>query len=212
MKETAYGSWRLVIFWVAVAAAAAIFGFVLGWIWGDRPEALRELQLLDAMTAFGTVGATISAVAIAIFTHRQQISNQVADSDRYARSSINSLISINRSISILAFQARSAGKEEIFKAGDETISKKLADAADALESVDVVRIGSAYPQASELIIGARIALARAIGCAEALPASRLRCGELLDDAQSDIQNAWVQMMTSFSIESATTPPASARRK
>ena len=32
-------------------------GLVTGWLWGERPDSLRAIPLLEVMTAFGTVGA-----------------------------------------------------------------------------------------------------------------------------------------------------------
>lgn len=36
---------------------ALFAGCVIGWLWGERPELLRSFSLLEAMTAYGTVGA-----------------------------------------------------------------------------------------------------------------------------------------------------------
>ncbi len=70
MNEIKFQDWRLTVFWIAVAAGAAIAGFVFGWQWRDRPGALANVSLLNAMTAFGTVGAACGAVGIAYWQHR----------------------------------------------------------------------------------------------------------------------------------------------
>lgn len=49
---------------------ALFAGCVIGWLWGERPELLREFSWLSAMTAFGTVGAAVGAVSIAWWQHR----------------------------------------------------------------------------------------------------------------------------------------------
>lgn len=65
MKEFKFGDWRLTIFWVGLALAAGIAGFVFGWSWRDRPGAWAKVSLLNAMTAFGTVGAVGAALWLA---------------------------------------------------------------------------------------------------------------------------------------------------
>lgn len=62
MKDVEFEDWRLTAFWIAVAAAAAIAGFVFGWCWRDRTGALADVSFLDALTAVGTVGATSAAL------------------------------------------------------------------------------------------------------------------------------------------------------
>ncbi|WP_171963134.1 hypothetical protein [Bordetella trematum] len=61
MKEIKFQDWRLTVFWIGVAAGAAIVGFVFGWLWRDRPGALANVSLLNAMTAIGTVGSVGAA-------------------------------------------------------------------------------------------------------------------------------------------------------
>lgn len=36
-------------------------GFVLGWLWGDRPNYLSNIRVLDVLIAIGTIGAAIGA-------------------------------------------------------------------------------------------------------------------------------------------------------
>jgi hypothetical protein len=49
--------------WALVFAA----GCVAGWLWAIRPGVLAEIEWLQVMTAFGTVGAVIAAVALAVY-------------------------------------------------------------------------------------------------------------------------------------------------
>lgn len=79
MKDVKFEDWRLTVFWVAVAAATAIAGFVFGWSWRDRTGALANVSLLAAMTAIGTVGATVAAVAIASWQYRTQRMERYAE-------------------------------------------------------------------------------------------------------------------------------------
>ncbi|WP_407851068.1 hypothetical protein [Bordetella petrii] len=79
MSEIKFNDWRLTCFWVAMTVAAAIFGFVAGWGWRDRPDALAGVSILSAMTAFGTVAAAAGAVCIAYWQHRS------AANERYLR-------------------------------------------------------------------------------------------------------------------------------
>lgn len=65
MSDIKFGDWRLTCFWVGVAAATAIAGFVFGWCWRDRSGALADVSLLSAMTAFGTLAAVCVALWVA---------------------------------------------------------------------------------------------------------------------------------------------------
>ncbi|WP_152528663.1 hypothetical protein [Bordetella trematum] len=80
MCNTKFGEeLRLHCFWVAACAASVISGFVAGWVWRDRPEALANVSVLSALTAFGTVGA----VAVALWqTHRLERRKQREDFQR----------------------------------------------------------------------------------------------------------------------------------
>ena len=62
MDEFKFNDGRLTGFWVGVAGLSVIGGFVAGWLWRDRIEALGNVSLLAALTAMGTVGATCAAV------------------------------------------------------------------------------------------------------------------------------------------------------
>lgn len=62
MKDVKFEDWRLTVFWIAVATATAIAGFVFGWCWRDRTGALADVSFLAALTAVGTVGATSAAL------------------------------------------------------------------------------------------------------------------------------------------------------
>lgn len=60
-----------------VELGLALFaGCVIGWLWGERPDLLREFSWLLAMTAFGTVGTAIAAVAVPFAQNRQRIEEQ----------------------------------------------------------------------------------------------------------------------------------------
>ncbi|MFF7060739.1 hypothetical protein ACFY89_29020 [Achromobacter spanius] len=65
MKEFGFEEWRLTVFWLFVAVAAGIVGFVFGWVWRDRWEALAGVRLLDVLTALGTLSAVFAAIWIA---------------------------------------------------------------------------------------------------------------------------------------------------
>ncbi|MGZ9893066.1 hypothetical protein ACXXNA_05860 [Bordetella bronchiseptica] len=71
MEEIKFDDWRLTAFWAGMTVAAAIAGFVFGWSWRDRPGALETVSVLSAMTAIGTVGATVAAVWIAFWQANQ---------------------------------------------------------------------------------------------------------------------------------------------
>lgn len=72
MKDVKFEDWRLTVFWIAVAAATAIAGFVFGWSWRDRSGALANVSLLAALSAVGTVGALFAAIGIAGWQYRIQ--------------------------------------------------------------------------------------------------------------------------------------------
>jgi len=42
-------------------------GFLLGWLWGTKPAGLADTDWLAVMTAVGTVGATVAAVAVPMY-------------------------------------------------------------------------------------------------------------------------------------------------
>lgn len=50
---------------------ALFTGCVIGWWWGERPDLLRGFSWLEAMTAFGTVGAVVWAVAASFVAERR---------------------------------------------------------------------------------------------------------------------------------------------
>lgn len=79
MNDFKFADWRLTGFWIGVAIAALITGFVLGWGWRDRPGALASVSLLNVLTALGTVGATFAAVGIAAWQYRVQQAEKYLD-------------------------------------------------------------------------------------------------------------------------------------
>lgn len=79
MKDVNFEDWRLTVFWIGMAVAAAIAGFVFGWCWRDRPGALASVSLLNVLTAVGTVGATFAAVGIAAWQYRVQQAEKYLD-------------------------------------------------------------------------------------------------------------------------------------
>lgn len=79
MGDLKFSDWRLTGFWIGVAIATLITGFVLGWCWRDRPGALASVSLLNVLTALGTVGATFAAVGIAAWQYRMQRQEKYVD-------------------------------------------------------------------------------------------------------------------------------------
>lgn len=82
MKSSEYGGWQMVVFWLAIAIAALIIGFSIGWAWRDVDDARATVDLaLQVMIAFGTVGAVIAAVAVPLYQNwdrrREQEHNQL---------------------------------------------------------------------------------------------------------------------------------------
>gem|GEM_PF-7006712 len=73
MKDIKFEDWRLTVFWVAVAVATGIAGFVFGWCWRERPGALASVSVLDAMTAVGTVGATSVALYFGLSSQKRDM-------------------------------------------------------------------------------------------------------------------------------------------
>lgn len=65
-NSNGFGDWRVTVFWLGIAAAAAIAGVVFGWEWRGRTGALADVSLLQVMTAFGTVGAVVAATYFAV--------------------------------------------------------------------------------------------------------------------------------------------------
>ena len=76
MKGIKFEDWRLTVFWVAVAVAMGIAGFVFGWCWRDRPGALASVSVLDAMTAVGTVGATSVALYFGLSSQKREMEDR----------------------------------------------------------------------------------------------------------------------------------------
>lgn len=78
MKSNECGGWRVAVFWMGVAVAALITGFVLGWLWRDRPGVLADVRILDVLIAVGT----ISAAAGAFYAAKVAIDAGLAESQR----------------------------------------------------------------------------------------------------------------------------------
>lgn len=76
MKDVEFEDWRLTVFWIAVAVATAIAGFVFGWCWRDRSGALANVSLLAALTAVGTVGATGVALYFGLSSQRKDLDDR----------------------------------------------------------------------------------------------------------------------------------------
>lgn len=67
VNEFASSDWRTICGWLFFVVCALLAGFVLGWCWRDRTGALANVSILSAMTAFGTVGTAVAAVAVPLY-------------------------------------------------------------------------------------------------------------------------------------------------
>lgn len=75
-SEFASDDWRTIAAWLFIAVSTLIAGFVLGWCWRDRPDALGNVRILDVLIAFGTVGTAIAAVTIPSYQNRDRLREQ----------------------------------------------------------------------------------------------------------------------------------------
>lgn len=203
MKSNEYGGWRMIVFWAAVSVAALITGFVLGWLWCARSGSLSDVRLLDVMTAFGTVGAAVGAVVIAVVGHNRQKAYQFDVASRYARSNIDNLASMSMEIFILSGRLSHAGVSEIFADTDNALPRRLTEVATALKAIDVAQIGVAYPYAADLIIEARISLFQAFNFSGNLPGSKDQCLEHLHETRDRLQKAWIYVLNMSPVDPST---------
>jgi len=65
MDEIKFEDWRLNAFWGSLALATGIGGFVLGWSWRDRPDALAGVSILAVLSVVGTLLAVFAALWVA---------------------------------------------------------------------------------------------------------------------------------------------------
>lgn len=176
--------------WALVFAA----GCVAGWLWAIRPEVLAEIEWLQVMTAFGTVGAAIGAVVIAVIGHNRQKTYQFDVASRYARSNIDNLAAMSMEIYIQTGHLSHAGVSEIFADVSNALPRRLIELASALKLIDVAQIGIAYPNAADSIIDARISLFQAVNFSRGLPGSKDKCMEHLHEARDKLQRAWIDIL------------------
>lgn len=54
---------KTVSHWIIVLLFGVVC-FVLGWLWGDRPNALGNIRVLDVLIAVGTIGSAVVALIL----------------------------------------------------------------------------------------------------------------------------------------------------
>lgn len=69
---------QMVLVLVVGIAGGCLMGFLLGWVWRDRPDAWASVRLLDALTAIGTCGAAIVAGWLGVRAVRHHSSEKEA--------------------------------------------------------------------------------------------------------------------------------------
>lgn len=60
-------------------AIALASGWVMGWLWATKPSLLGDIKWLEVLTAFGTVGAAIAAVWIALSNRSHELTQRWSD-------------------------------------------------------------------------------------------------------------------------------------
>lgn len=80
---------------------ALFVGFVLGWGWNKRSGALSTVSILSVLTAFGTVGAVISAVFSWWWVEHRRRKERLESALSYAPSAIAQLIVFSDTASYL---------------------------------------------------------------------------------------------------------------
>jgi hypothetical protein len=171
---------------VAAGALAMLAGLAIGVALGVSVDVSQKAAWWEIMTALGTVGATTSAVGIAVWNRVSYTEDAKAAADRYARSNLGTLILMRRR-ALDAFTSA-----HILQNNDATAKAK--EVLQGLQALDIERIGLARPITAEYLSDALFNLSVASDEIERLPESKNRCVKLLGDAESAIGNAYTALL------------------
>lgn len=211
MDEFKFKDWQLTAFWISATVAALLAGFVFGWCWRDRPGALARVSILDAMTAVGTVGATVSGVAIAAVGYSQRKREELKAAVRYSLSQADVLISANSYLKQTLALKEAAIIPALSPVSEELV-RPLTASQEKLQTLDADRLFLAFPDVGNDVYSAKTLIAQAIHAIETSPReyssqrqSPILAGSTLSHAFGHVMlaerllnNSWNRMLASQS--------------
>lgn len=165
---------------------ALFAGCVIGWWWGERPEALRAISWLDAMTAFGTVGAALGAVFIAWRTDRSRRLELRDRAWHYAALKVTALAEMRKKCSDTGFSVRSASDSDWKGKAATDIANRISAIENELNALDSLLLSKIDPKVGRLIFDASLSLYRARQYADDLPRTKNKISPHLDKAVGDL--------------------------
>lgn len=139
--------------WVMLLA-----GLVGGWLFATFPgwvKAWGKEHWWNIATAFGTVGAAIGAVAIAVMGRLVETHNQKEAAKRYALANVDALMSAHAALDALTKNL------ELVLAGSANLDR-LEEAYERLSRIDMERVGLAFPGAAQSTAEAKAILVQQI--------------------------------------------------
>lgn len=130
-------------------ASGCIVGFVLGWLWRDRPGTLADVRLLDLMTAVGTVGAAAGAVAIAWWQTYDRRNEKRSEALHVLAAASSRLTTLKTQLEQLIQDLEGQGVVESCAAWNGTIVRLRTAIGDAFlpEPRDLLALGVKYSSA-----------------------------------------------------------------
>ncbi len=173
-----YAEWGLCLF----------AGCVAGWLWGERPDALRELAVINTMTAFGTLGTAVFSAVFAVTTYRQQRRATRYLAQSHAVSSISIIAGLMHESSELVAQI--TGPVGIQSRPDTSSVKGRLDAMrEAMDKIDSASLSVLSPDILAHMRNCHIAISRAKLSVRESGVNLDKCAECLKEFFGHIKSA-----------------------
>lgn len=182
--------WEMGMRYIEFALGLAA-GCVAGWLWAIRPGLLAEIEWLNAMTAFGTLGTAVFSAAFAVTTYRQQRRQSRLLAQSYASTSISVVVSLMHRASDLVAKLVDPIESEARPTALEIIGH-IDSMAEDLRKIDIGALSAVSP---EIVAYARAATIDLSNARLKITRSRVDldgCVALLGDFFKDLKSVLLE--------------------
>ncbi|MDS1142012.1 hypothetical protein RE432_16340 [Pusillimonas sp. SM2304] len=172
-------------------------GLVGGWLIATFPgwvDAWGKEHWWNIATAFGTVGAAVGAVLIALFNHLSEKRKELAGARRYAKSVVDVLLAAHVELTRVKAQIQAFTPNSCFRNGESTIVEQLTGVLNSIKSIDIERVGVVYPEIANTLSSSKMFLVQAVAIADRLPGTAQACVINVDSARGNLSYSWNVML------------------